>query len=101
MPGCIVFQKPQPISTAELEATNQELESFSYSVAHDLKTPIRAIEGFSRMLMVEHAAQLDVEALRLLQVICTNTRLIWSRIFSLLAMAEDSQSEKLSEQSPP
>ena len=73
--------------TAELEATNQELESFSYSVAHDLKTPIRAIEGYSRMLMGEHADKLDAEALRLLKVICTNTRIMAQLIDDLLGLS--------------
>lgn len=73
--------------TTELEVTNQELESFSYSVAHDLKTPIRAIEGFSRMLMAEHAAKLDAEALRLLKVICTNTRIMAQLIDDLLGLS--------------
>ncbi len=73
--------------TAELEATNQELESFSYSVAHDLKTPIRAIEGFSRMLMGEHAGKLDAEALRLLKVICTNTKIMAQLINDLLGLS--------------
>ena len=73
--------------TAELEATNQELESFSYSVAHDLKTPIRAIEGFSRMLMGEHADKLDAEALRLLKVICTNTKIMAQLINDLLGLS--------------
>ena len=73
--------------TSELEASNQELESFSYSVAHDLKTPIRAIEGFSRMLLGEHAAQLDAEALRLLKVICTNTKMMMHLIDDLLGLS--------------
>jgi two-component system sensor kinase len=73
--------------TAELEASNQELESFSYSVAHDLKTPIRAIEGFSRMLMGEHADKLDAEALRLLQVITTNTKVMHHLVDDLLDLS--------------
>ena len=70
-----------------LEATNEDLESFSYSVSHDLKAPVRAIEGFSRMLMGEHADKLDAEALRLLQVIITNTKLMQHLIDDLLALS--------------
>ncbi|MCL4501805.1 MAG: ATP-binding protein [Deltaproteobacteria bacterium] len=77
--------------TAQLEASNQELESFSYSVAHDLKTPLRAIEGFSRILMGEHADKLDAEALRLFQVICDNTKLMHHLIDDLLGLSRLSQ----------
>jgi light-regulated signal transduction histidine kinase (bacteriophytochrome) len=70
-----------------LEAANEEMESFSYSVSHDLKTPVRAIQGFSRMLMQEHADKLDAEALRLLQVITTNTKLMHHLIDDLLALS--------------
>jgi PAS domain S-box-containing protein len=73
--------------TAQLEAANQELEAFSYSVSHDLKAPIRAIDGFSRMLMLEHATQLDAEALRLLEVIRHNTDFMSRLIDDLLALS--------------
>jgi PAS domain S-box-containing protein len=70
-----------------LEAANEEMEAFSYSVSHDLKTPVRAIEGFSKMLIGEHTDKLDAEGLRLLEVICANTRLMNSLIDDLLALS--------------
>jgi two-component system CheB/CheR fusion protein len=72
------------VRTRELEHANRELESFSYSVSHDLKTPIRAIQGFSRMLLEEHTAGLDGEGRRLLQVVVDNTRLMDRLVDDLL-----------------
>ncbi|HEX8989174.1 MAG TPA: ATP-binding protein [Rhodocyclaceae bacterium] len=58
--------------TAELENANKELESFSYSVSHDLRAPLRAIDGYSHILVDDYGDKLDDEARRLLSVVRRN-----------------------------
>ena len=53
----------------ELKSALRELDGFSYSVSHDLRSPLRAIEGFARILEEEHLASLDEEGRRLLRII--------------------------------
>lgn len=71
--------------TAQLEAVNKELESFTYSVSHDLKAPLRGIDGYSRMLEKNHAAALDEEGREFVANIRQGTRRMARLIDDLLA----------------
>lgn len=71
----------------ELEAANKELEAFTYSVSHDLRAPLRAIDGFSRVLLEDHAPTLDAEAQRLLSIVRKNTQAMGRLIDDLLVFA--------------
>ena len=71
----------------QLEAANRELESFSYTVSHDLKAPLRAIDGYSRMLSKKYGSALDEEAARILNVIRDNTEKMGVLIDDLLSFS--------------
>lgn len=73
--------------TAELQEANKELESFSYSVSHDLRSPLRSIDGFSNILLEDYAPVLDAEARRLLNVIIKNANKMGLLIDDLLAFS--------------
>ncbi len=75
------------------EAANRELEAFSYSVAHDLRAPLRAMSGFSEVLVETYASKLDAEGRDWLQEISLNAKKMGELIDGLLALARVTRSD--------
>lgn len=73
--------------TAELTAANKELEAFSYSVSHDLRAPLRSIDGFSRILLEEYAENLPEDGKRYLNLVRSNTQQMGELVDDLLAFS--------------
>lgn len=79
--------------TAQLEATNKELEAFSYSVSHDLRAPLRGIDGFSLALLERYTGQLDEKGKHYLQRIRAASQRMGELIEDLLRLSRVTRSE--------
>ena len=77
----------------QLERDNKELEAFSYSVSHDLRAPLRAIDGFCRILLADYAPVLDAEGVDHLQQIHGAARRMAAIVDDLLVLSKVSQAE--------
>ncbi len=81
------------IRIKQMSELNKELEAFSYSVSHDLRAPLRSIDGFSHILLDEYKNKLDAEGKRLLERIRAASQHMADLIDDLLSLARISRSE--------
>ncbi len=79
--------------TAQLELANRELEAFSYSVSHDLRAPLRSIDGFSQALLAEYTDRLDAQGRDWLRRVRAATRRMAQLIDDLLSLSRVTRSE--------
>lgn len=79
--------------TSQLEASNKELEAFAYSVAHDLRTPLRSIDGFSQIFLDEYGPLVDDEGRRKLNLIRSNAQMMGELIDDLLSLSKVTRTE--------
>ncbi len=79
--------------TEQLETANKELEAFTYSVSHDLRAPLRAINGYSKIFLEEYGSNFNEEASRLLQVVRSNSAKMGNLINDLLTFSRINRAE--------
>ncbi|OFY61787.1 MAG: hypothetical protein A2V64_04660 [Bacteroidetes bacterium RBG_13_43_22] len=79
--------------TSQLETANKELEAFAYSVSHDLRAPLRAVDGFSKFILEDYENKIDSEGKRLLNLIRSNTQKMDQLITDLLSLSRVTRSE--------
>jgi PAS domain S-box-containing protein len=86
--------------TTELENANKELEAFSYSVSHDLRAPLRIIDGYTGIIINEYGPKLDQEGKRLLGIVVDNVRKMGQLIDDLLNLARLGRKEMIIQRIP-
>jgi signal transduction histidine kinase len=79
--------------TAQLDAAKKEMEAFSYSVSHDLRAPLRAINGFSQIVLEEYSDKFDDEGKRFMNLIRSNIQKMEELINALLALSRIGRKE--------
>ncbi|MDB5226727.1 MAG: Phytochrome-like protein cph1 [Bacteroidota bacterium] len=83
----VIANEDLKMAEEQLKTANEELESFSYSVSHDLRAPLRAINGYTQMFKEKYETQLDVEADRLMNNILKNAKRMGELIDDLLTFS--------------